>query len=295
MTINLKYYIITIAAIFLAIGIGISIGIMLDGQGFIVDQQKQLVNQLENKFNEFKTKQDSLQERIDLLTQEKEKNAKFMDTFYPEIIKNKLNHLNVVIIETNTDYAYSGLTDAFVKAGASNVASILIQDPFLLEDENIAAQVCKDLNLTGNKKEEIEKQLIRSFCNAVINGKNSEVINYLKDKKMIDYVGDFMPPVNYVVIAGGSTNSKRSTLNRIDIPIIHYIKNNNIPVVAVEQLGVAYSNIPDYKKLRISTVDDVDTIIGKVSMLMVASGKEGHFGEKETADELMPDGFMPID
>jgi hypothetical protein len=268
---------------------------MLDGQGFIVDQQKQLVNQLENKFNEFKTKQDSLQERIDLLTQEKEKNAKFMDTFYPEIIKNKLNHLNVVIIETNTDYAYSGLTDAFVKAGASNVASILIQDPFLLEDENIAAQVCKDLNLTGNKKEEIEKQLIRSFCNAVINGKNSEVINYLKDKKMIDYVGDFMPPVNYVVIAGGSTNSKRSTLNRIDIPIIHYIKNNNIPVVAVEQLGVAYSNIPDYKKLRISTVDDVDTIIGKVSMLMVASGKEGHFGEKETADELMPDGFMPID
>jgi len=294
MIINLKYYVITIIAIFLAIGIGIFIGIMMDGQDLIVEQQQQLVAQLQGKFDEIKAQQDELQERIDYLTLEREKNLKFIDKIYPEIVKEKLIDMNVLIIETNEDYSYFGLSDAFEKAGVKNAASILIKDSFLLNNKEYALQIASDFNLSGDKVEEIQNQLIQLLCNAVVSG-NYQTLNSLKEKKMIDYLDNLKIPVDYIVVAGGSTTEEKSTLNRIDLPIINYVKNNDIPVMAVEKANAAYSNIQEYKKVRVSTVDNVDTVIGKVSMMMVLSGQEGHFGEKLTAEALIPEGFITID
>lgn len=285
----------TIVAIFLAIGIGIFIGIMLDGQDLIVEQQQQLVSQIEGKFDEFKLKQDELQEKIDHLTLQKEKNEKFIDTVYPEIVDGKLKDLNVVILETSEYFAYSGMTDAFEKAGVSNVTNILIQNSFILNEDDDARQVAQDLNLEGETKEEIQENLIQEFCNALITGDQQDLIKNLKEKQMIEYTEDFPLPIDYVVIAGGSINDDKMILNKIEIPLIEYIKSKNTPIMAVENSNMSFSNIPDYKKLRISTVDNVDTIIGKVAMLMVVSGQEGHFGEKETAEKLIPQGFINVD
>nr|WP_231701896.1 copper transporter [Crassaminicella thermophila] len=294
MVINLKYYVITIVAIFLAIGIGIFIGIMLDGQDLIVEQQKQIVAQLESKFDEFKIKQDSLQEKIELLTSEKEKNEKFINTIYPIIVKDKLKDLNIVILETSEYYDYSGIIDAFKKAGVNSVTNIIVKD-FSTSDEEKLIQLSNKFKLTGDSKEELHVQLIKRFCNALVSGNDMKFIKYLKDIKMIDYTDKLVFPTDYVIVAGGSIDEEKSLLTKVDVPIINCIKGANIPVMAVEKLSVDYSNIPDYKKLRISTVDNVDTIIGKISMLMVVSGREGHFGEKESAEALVPEGFITID
>jgi hypothetical protein len=295
MIINLKYYVITIVAIFLAIGIGIFIGIMLDGQELIVEQQQQLVSQLESKFGDFKVKQDEQQQRIDFLNAEREKNLRFMDVAYPEMAKNTLKGLDVLIIETSEDYAYSGIGEPFKIAGVQSVASILIKNTFFLTDDTTAQEVAAALQLKGSSKEEIQKQLIRSFTNALVNGDNLPLLKYLNEQKMIDYPEGVTLPVDHIVMASGSSSDEKGVLNSIEIPMINIIKNSNIPIMAVEKLNVAYSNIPDYKKLRISTVDNVDTIIGKISMLMVVSGQVGHFGEKETSELLMPEEFITVE
>lgn len=294
MIINLKYYVVTIVAIFLAIGIGIFIGIMMDGQDLIVDQQQQIVTQLQLKFDEFKQKHDELQKRIDFLTIEREKNIKFIDKVYPEIVMNKLKNLDVLIIETSEDYSYLGLYDSFEKAGVNSVSSLLIKDSFLLNDLSHAQQVAIDFDLKGYTIEEIQEQLIELLCNALVSG-NYEIMNSLKEKIMIDFPDQMKLPVNSIIIASGSINEEKNILNKIDLPLIHYFKNNNIPVMAVEKTSVIYSNIPEYKKARVSTVDNVDTVIGKVALMMVLSGQEGNFGEKETAEALIPEGFITIE
>ncbi|MDF2546448.1 MAG: hypothetical protein K0R93_1346 [Anaerosolibacter sp.] len=295
MIINLKYYVITIVAIFLAIGIGIFIGIMLDGQELIVEQQQQLVSQLESKFGDFKAKQDEQQQRIDFLNAEREKNLRFIDTAYPEMAANKLKGLDVLILETSEDYAYSGISEPFKLAGVQSVTNILIKDSFFLADDVTAQEVAATLQLKGSSKEEIQKQLIRSFTNALVKGDNIHLLEYLNEQKMIDYPEGVSFPVDHIVIAGGSSTDEKGILNSLEVPMINIIKASNIPVMAVEKLNVGFSNIPDYKKLRISTVDNVDTIIGKISMLMVVSGQEGHFGEKETAEQLLPEEFITVE
>ncbi|QZY56818.1 copper transporter [Crassaminicella profunda] len=290
MVINLKYYVITIVAIFLAIGIGIFIGIMLDGQDLIVDQQKEIVAQLESKFDEFKIKQDSLQEKIDVLNLEKDKNERFLNKIYPELVKDKLKDLNVMVLETSEHYDYSGVNDAFKKAGVSNVTNMIIKEG---NKEGII-EIAQEFGIAGDSVD-LEEQIIKKFCDVLVSGEDKAFIEKLKEKKIIDYADDFIVPADYIVIAGGSIDKDQNIFNKFDQPIINYSKSKNIPIMAVEKIEVAYSNIGEYKKLRISTVDNVDTIIGKISMLMVVSGQEGHFGEKETADNLVPEGFITVD
>ncbi|WP_165000328.1 copper transporter [Anaerophilus nitritogenes] len=291
MVINLKYYVITIVAIFLALGIGLFIGIMLDGQDLIVDQQQQMVSQLEKKFDEFKVKQDALQEKIDVLNKNKENNEKFLNNIYPVIAKDQLKGLNVVIVETTEHYDYSTLTEAFYKAGANHVTNILINDSFMIGKIEDSSDLINEFNFTKDSEESLQAQLTKRLCNAFALGNDMDFINKLKEKKMIDYTGEIIPHPGYVVIGGGSVDEQRNVLQDIDTPMINFLKNSNIPTIAVERLDVAYSNVLEYKKLRISTVDNVDTLIGKISMLMVVSGQEGHFGEKETAESFIPEGF----
>jgi hypothetical protein len=203
--------------------------------------------------------------------------------------------LDVVIIETSEDYTYSGITEPFVAAGVHSVTSILIKDSFIFPDDAAAQEVAKALQLKGTTKDEIQKQLLKSFSNTLVSGKNLQVLQYLKDHKMIEYTGDLSFPIDRIIIAGGRFTESKEVLDKIEIPMINTVESSNIPVMAVEKINVAHSSIPDYRKLRISTVDNVDTIIGKTAMLMVVSGQEGHFGEKDTAEQLMPEEFITVE
>lgn len=292
MVINLKYYVIAIFSIFLALGIGIFVGIMLDGQDMIVEQQQELVNQIENKFDEFQAKQNDLQKKIDLLTVEKQNNMKLIDMMYPEFVKEKLAGFNVVIIETSKTHAYPELEDAFRKAGVNHVCNIQFAD---VEEENKEAlllEIAKELNLSGTTQDEIEAEITKQFGNALASGNNPGLIRYLKEKKIIHYEIEPVYPIHYVVLAGGSEEKEQTDFQKIDLPLIHSIKATHVPIMAVEKSDVLYSNISEYKRLKISTVDNVDTVIGKISMLMVVSGREGHYGVKETAESLMPESFI---
>ena len=294
MIINIKYYVMTIIAIFLAIGIGIFIGIMLDGQDLIVEQQQQLVGQLQSEFDQIKEIQDNQQARIDTLTQEKDRNMKFIDKVYPEIIKNKCTGLDVVIIETNENYSYFSLSDSFVKAGANSVTNLLIKDRFFLTDKEVALGIAKSLELPSLSIEEIQRELVLFLSQALIQGQY-EKIELLKELALIDYLEPLQIPMDNIILAGGNVTEDKTRLNRIDLSLIDAIRANTIPVFAVEKTSVSFSGIQEFKKARVSTIDNVDTLIGKVSMIMVISGQEGHFGEKVTAEDLMPEGFITTD
>lgn len=54
MVINIKYYVIMSASIFLALGVGIFIGFSLDGQEIFVEQQQGLITELEQRFLDLK-------------------------------------------------------------------------------------------------------------------------------------------------------------------------------------------------------------------------------------------------
>ncbi len=95
-------------------------------------------------------------------------------------------------------------------------------------------------------------------------------------------------PVQGVVVIGGTENAKGPKFENLDAPIIKSFLDLTIMAVGVEASTVKNSAIRNFQGLGISTVDNIDTTPGLISLIYVLSGQPGDYGSKETADSLMP-------
>ncbi|PAB61204.1 copper transporter [Anaeromicrobium sediminis] len=281
MVINVKYYVITIVAIFLAIGIGIFIGIMLDGQDLIVKQQADILKQVEDRFDEFKIKQDELQESIAQLNNENENNVKFLNTIFPNLVKGRLKDYKVMIIETSEHISYSEIDDTLQQSGVENISKLIIKDKFFTLENDQSEEV---------EGENTEKLNINQLLNSILTEKNEDIIKKSIEDEIIQLNGQTNMDFDYIILAG-EDNESLAVFESIEKPIISFCKDNNMEIVAVEKSNSDISKIKEYKKLGLSTVDNIDTTMGKISLVMLLTGESGNYGQKKTADKVAPQWF----
>jgi hypothetical protein len=68
------------------------------------------------------------------------------------------------------------------------------------------------------------------------------------------------------------------------------IMGADVPLVGVETSNTTESAVVDYTREGASSVDDVDTTIGRLALaLLLAGGQPGHYGVKDSAT----DGVVP--
>jgi hypothetical protein len=290
MVINIRYYLITIAAIFLALGIGIFIGFSLDGQEIFVEQQQSLISELEYRFNELRDESMNLRKSLETTDRQLAIHREFISQVFPGMVGDRLRGLNVAIIESSDEFIYTGLITSLKRAGASVSSVTFIKKAFKESDPEVLKSLEDKLNEQipdGNAQKYISRRLV----NAIITQKDAGFISAMNQAGLIEVSGEYNGPPDYFVIAGGSSNGEISHVENVDIPIITAIKDSNIPIVGVENSDCSGSYIPQYRNMNISTVDNIDSIIGQYSLIMIMLGNKGHFGIKETADALTPDEY----
>lgn len=282
---NIKFYVISIAAIFAALGIGIFVGFLLDAQNLIMDQRNDIITEIEKRFDYLSEENKGLKEALESANNEKENYEYFIDSTYKEIIKDKLVGVNVAIIETNNDYVYSSVGQLLEAAGANVVNLTTIMDTFLSQD--LLINLYQELQIPINSSN-IAGDVIRKLTESIIKGEMNELVLKLDERGFINLVGPINEPADYIIVAGGSRDDSQDRINVIDSTIINVAKSNSVPVVGVERIDVNYSYIETYKNLGITTIDNVDTTIGKVSLILAMEGRPGHYGVKKTAEDLIP-------
>ncbi len=297
MGINIKYYIISIAAIFVSLGIGIFIGFNMNGQEIYLNQQQVLVDSLENRFTEFKKEKENLDEIINNLNIEKENQNLFIGNMFYEITHNKLEERNIAIIETTDDYSYEDIQESLRLSGASILKYVKYMEKIHSVTEVELWEIGQLLGVRLERNEDfidfINKEIIDSFVVEDI----SEALKFLIDREYIQYNYDLKKLENLnidsIVIAGGSTEDKEYKSEELDMKLIRSLQEEEFRIIGVEKLDVEQSYIPTFKKLNISTVDNIDSMMGKISLIYLLEGAQGHYGEKSTADSLAP--FIVID
>lgn len=282
---NIKFYVISIAAIFAALGIGIFVGFLLDAQNLIMDQRNDIITEIEKRFDYLSEENKGLKEALESANNEKENYEYFIDSTYKEIIKDKLVGVNVAIIETNNDYVYSSVGQLLEAAGANVVNLTTIMDTFISQD--LLINLYQELQIPINSSN-IAGDAIRKLTESIIKGEMNELVLKLDERGFINLVGPINEPADYIIVAGGSRDDSQDRINVIDSTIINVAKSNSVPVVGVERIDVNYSYIETYKNLGITTIDNVDTTIGKVSLILAMEGRPGHYGIKKTAEDLVP-------
>ena len=75
--------------------------------------------------------------------------------------------------------------------------------------------------------------------------------------------------------------------------LIRGLRSSNAPVVGVEDTATQPSQIPWYIDHKIASVDGVDRLPGRASLVFALAGEaDGHYGEKPTHDALLPDALV---
>lgn len=292
MGINIKYYTISIAAIFISLGIGIFIGFNMNGQELYLKQHQILVDSLENRFIDFKRDKENLEQDIQNLNIEKEKLSIFVGNMFYEVVYNKLEGLNVAIVETTDHYFYDDIKETLKLSGASVPVHVKYMD----EIYSVTEEQLQEINdLTGASLEKSD-DLVDCINNEIIDSFVSRDINYTLDLLIergfiqCDYdfneLGD--SDIDCVLVTGGNAGNPEHGAEQLNVNLIKKLQEQQFRVIGAERLDIKQTHIPAFKDLNISTVDNIDSRMGKISLVYLLEGARGHYGEKSTADSLAP-------
>lgn len=288
MHINMKYYIVTIGAIFIALGIGILVGFNLNYDQELSKQQSQVIKDLDKKFVSLKETNDKLEKDLSSLGKDYNQAIEFINQNIDKIIIDELLNKNIGIISTNENSDYtSEIKDIITKANGKVAFEIVLKDS--INDKNKLQEISEKLNTDIKDGEDAINYILESLK---VEGA-SDKLTYLQEIgiiKLNSLENDYLS-YDSVVVAGESEHKDiEEEFKNIDKVLIQKLKEENKSIVGVQKSDTKYSYIDLYKNNKVSTIDNIDEGVGKLSLVLTL--KEGNFlgsfGRLESADSLLP-------
>ncbi|WP_347450616.1 copper transporter [Acetoanaerobium noterae] len=283
MFINIKYFIVTIAAVFFSLGIGIMIGFNLNNSEIFTQQQIKLVDDMDKKLNELRVKNDEMNNQLVEKDKSIEIYNEFVNSYYEDLIKDRLVDKNLLIIQTTDDYFFSDISQWAAISGANIHTYLSINS-----DNFNSLTIAQYPDLFTEDSLDTEK--LFNYIINLISENNSLKLAELEQLGILKIVStsNNQEPFNQVVLLGGELEESKEKIEKVDLALARSISSKNIPIVFAEESNANYSSIEQFKNLKISTVDNVDQAIGRISLSMVLSGVDGNYGIKDTASKLFP-------
>lgn len=288
MNINMKYYVVTIGAIFLALGVGIIVGFNLNNDQKLSKQQSEVLGQFEEKFDSLTEEKKQLTQRVEYLEEESVKLQDYISKYYTFLINNELSEKNTGIILTNEKNDYSEDIEHLIKDANGNVAfNIILKDA--VEDEEILNTLSKQLN-----KEIKTSQDCINYIVDILNTKSAKTdLNKLENLGIIEVKSlnsNYITYESVVLIGENEDENLEKSFEVKDKNLISKLKNEKKYIVAVQRESSKSQFVKLCSELKISTIDNIDGKIGKVSLAMLIKdeSKIGNFGVGEDVESLMP-------
>lgn len=288
MHINMKYYIVSIGAIFISLGIGILVGYNLNYDQELSKQQASVISDLDNKFDALKVTNDNLEKSLADLSDDYDKAIAFINDNVNNLVVGRLTDKNIGIISTNQDNDYTKEIKEIITTANGNVAfDITLNNNIFNEKkiEELATKLNSEIKDTKDIMAYIEEALSES--NASLKLKELEDAEMIK----INSLNENYQSYNSVVIVGGNNGKLgKEQYENIDKILIETLKDKDKNIVGVQESNTKFSYVDLYFNDKVTTIDNVDEGIGKLSLVMVLqdSSIAGKFGKLEGSDSIIP-------
>lgn len=250
--VDLRYHLLTITAIFLALTVGIVIGMALPGTEIFSEQQQMALADLETNFTRLKTQTSQQEAQLLLLNSRLQAAEDLGHLVYPRLVEERLAGVKMGVIAgpmaTNN---HDLVQEALATAGAE------------LEWELTLDQV------------EAVPALVETL--AQLKRPNSSA------EPVIAPTGDAFSSVDKVVLVGPFPNEFLPSLRTIKRSLLAA----DIAVVGAQAQTDSNAR-PFFLDLSLSGVDNIDSPAGLISMVALLSGEKGHFGSYPSADSFLP-------
>ena len=288
MHINMKYYIVTIGAIFIALGIGILVGFNLNYDQELSKQQANVISDLDSKFEDLKTTNDNLEEGLANLSSDYDQSIEFINKNSDKIIVDGLLEKNIGIISTNESNDYTKeIEEIITKANGVLSFNIILTDS--IENKEKLKEASNNLNIEIKSTQDLINYITE--CLKDVNGVTKlQNLQNLELIKLNHISADYLNYESVVLIGGNESKNGNDKFKKIDEVLITKLKEQNKNIVGVQKSNTKFSYTGLYSKNKVTTIDNIDEGIGQVSLVILLSEKgiTGNFGRLESADKLLP-------
>ncbi len=277
---SLRYHIASLSAVFIALIVGILVGVGISGRGFVDKSERR---NFESRIASLQNQVAGLNAEKSLLGQQGQAAQSFVEDTYPALMANRLAHrrIAVIVIGSNAAAAGADVAQTLNDAGATTAFYRAIKEPVTLRP------LLQSLHgLAGFRNlPDIAYELAQEWVTRGASPVADRVAPLVVDEQR----GAAFRPVDGVVIVERAPAPDAATERFVD-GLIGGLTVTGVPVVAVERTSADPSLVPQWQKVAgLSTVDNIDTSPGRLALALLLEGAEpGSYGVKSSADALLP-------
>jgi copper transport outer membrane protein MctB len=281
-----RYHATSLIAVFLALAIGILIGAEFGGDA-LTNTRRDLEHSLTGNLQDARDRADELSSRLG-------RSDEFANRVYPTLVHNRLagRRIGVIALGDLPGDASGAIEDALGPTGARLIGIGVVREPVdlgaLAGDlaKTRFADIAKSSDTLTAFGAGVGRQLLRG----------GTLLERVRDHLFSRASGNFGALDGVIVVRQQPEDMgpvQGSTAGQLESALMSGITGTRTPAVGVETSTAEPSSISFFNGNDLSSVDDVDTVAGKVATVFALLGAEGSFGVKGSADRLLPDLLPP--
>ena len=276
-----RYHAISLVAVFLALGIGVLLGVALGEEGIVSGASRDLEKSLRGDLDNARSRNADL--RRDLAQR-----REYEREVYPALVGGLLPEWRVgVVAMGRLPGGYiSSIEDAIDPAGAQVESVSVFEAPLPL------GRIAGELDDTALRRVDRDNDVLERLGRRVGRGlaQGGELVQRLRQELLSTSRGDYsgLDGIVFVRDRDGLRGDEKSAQDAFEDGLVEGMNDTEVQVVGVEKMETDPSQVPFMSSHDITSVDDLDLPEGKTALVWALLGAEGRFGRKATAERLLP-------
>ncbi|MFN2468078.1 MAG: copper transporter [Gaiellaceae bacterium] len=283
---DLRYHVASLAAVFLALIVGILVGVGIASQDVVAKSERDLLRKDKAALEQ---RLDRAEGRIVALTRSQSTGRDFIDGTYRALMANRLRGRQVALVFVGSVDAKlrAAVQEALRDGGGPGLFRLrALKVP--VDVRAIRKQLASRPALVRYAGERNLAELGTSLAVEFVLGGATPLWNALETTLVEERSGNEALAADAVVVVRTAGPQQRATA-RFLRGFYTGLASPGFPVVGVEDSSEEVSAVETYRRRGISSVDDVDTAPGRLALaVLLAGGRPGRYGVKPTADALLP-------
>jgi len=278
---SFRYHAISLVAVFLALGIGVLLGVSIGEEGIVSNARRDLEKSLRGDLNDARSRNSELRRELQVRDD-------FEREAYPGLVGDLLPGFRIGIVaigDLPSGYA-PAVREAVQPAGAEVDSISVIRAPLRLERLSSAlkgtrlARLDRDPDTLARFGKRLGRQLAHG----------GGLVERVRDDIFSSSRGDYrgLDGIVWIRDRGGLNGDDKAAEDRLETAVIEGMSSTSVRVVAVEMRDSDPSQIALMKDQGLTTVDDLDLVAGQAALVYTLLGADGQFGVKDSADQLLP-------
>ena len=277
---DLRYHVASLAAVFLALIIGILVGVGISGRGLISEGERR---QLNAEIDRLRGQLDELRVRV----REQEADEKFVEETYAAVMADRLGERNIAIVFVGSVdlQIRANVEETLERASGRRLRLRAIKVP--LDVPEVEAALPPDTGAVRLRGRDHMDDLGRILGEELVVGGQTPLWDAVSELIVEQQSGGSVREADGVVVARSTTPQSGETARFLS-GLYNGLASAGVPAVAVERTDTDSPDLQVFQDAGFSTVNNIDSPIGRLALALLLGGEStGDYGLN--AD----DGYLP--